>query len=298
MKALQEHYTELLKLSRMYLLQEYALNDRLLADKETYNYFCDFARKNPTNVVQSKKIQPSIPAASIPKSSLPETVVPAKAKLNSSNPLTAQSLTKAEPAPNRVPVVVNEEPILIKEPKEKAGSIFVPELPPSAEAVDLSEIRKILTQKHPSIHFLDAIPSDSEAKKKAKLWEQEQLSQIIILMFNEGLKHKHFLENLCMAVEVYGWNIKIVNGEDVEKNKKWETVLNSKKLKLVLATNKDIERFVNLKKLYREPIESGKPCTLAGTPVLLIAEPAAYVSEPQLKPMLWKDLKELLAKIS
>lgn len=298
MKSLQDQYTELLKLTRTYLLQEHALNDRLFADRETYNYFCNFvARKNSPAAVQFNQSPSSIPAVPILKPSIPKTEVPIKAKTKS-NVSAAPALAKEEPSPSPVSGPVSPEPAAKKEPEVKTGSIFVPELPSSVEAVDVSEIRKILLQKHPSIHFIDAIPSDMEARKKARLWEQEQLSQILILKFEEGLKYKHFLENLCLAIEIYGWRIKIVNGVDVEKGKKWDAILSSKSLQLVLAASKDIEGSVHLKKLCREPIESGKQHTLAGIPMLLMADPAAYMAEPQLKPILWRALKELLAKIS
>ncbi|MBA3814926.1 MAG: hypothetical protein H0X29_00070 [Parachlamydiaceae bacterium] len=304
----QDQYIELLKLTRVYLQQEYNMNDRLLADGETYTYFREFvAQKAALNSSRSKSslssppIPPPIPLPSpiapviTPLAAIPPIHAPPKKEL----PL--EKLKNEEPAIK--PALVdnissfNPEPGSKAESNVKTRSIFVRELPSALETVDLSDLRKIMAEKVSSVRFSDAIPSDNEAKKKASDWEQDQLSQVIILIFNESPRHMFFLENLRFALEVQGWSARIAKGTEVEKSKGWGSLFASNALHLIVATSGDIEASVELKKLYRETSHSAQ-YTLGGVPLLLLADPAIYIAEPNLKPVLWKSLKELLAKPS
>lgn len=303
-----DQYTELLGLTRRYLLQEHNLNDKLLADSETYTYFRNFVAnrippKSPPAMISSAPIRTTaIPITMVPPTHIPtvdaisainlETAI---ARVASAVPIVPiPSVEKEASLPHSLPAVSK----LKDEPEVKAGTMFVPEPSSSVAvgAVDVSEIRKIL-EKHTSIRFFDVIPSDAEAKKKARNWEQEQLTQVLIVTFNDSPRHNNFLENLRFAIEGQGWSAKVAKGMDVEKNKTWSALLASKTLHLVIATSGDIETSAELKKLCRETAQPAKH-TLGGIPLLLLADPATYMMDPHLKQLLWKSLKELLVRTS
>lgn len=318
MSVLKKEYNDLLKLTREYLLQEHSLSDRILADSESYTYFRDFVAKRATSAPRPTKslssvaipqapihsVSHSVPAIPMPftevevrQNNLPftnnsKTVEVEREVLKTSVSLVTNSTISGE-SPEPSASKVHLEKGVKVETQVKAGMKFVPEASSTIDKVDVSEVRKILSEKYPSLKFTDAIPSDAEAKKKARNWEHEQLTQILILSFNDSPRHNNFLENLRFAIEVQGWSARVAKGIGIENNKKWNPVLAAKGLCLVVASSSDIEACSELKKLYRESTHSEK-ATLAGIPLLLLADPSTYIYEPNLKSILWKNLKEKL----
>jgi hypothetical protein len=335
MNILQDQYAELVRLTRRFILQEHNLKDRLLAEAETYTYFRNYAAKKVhASSVQEPSI--TLPSAikslnTTQATTSSTTGSPSCVQITNSNPEpNTLNLVKEKPLPPLLPEKRSNLPSLngsdsnsfsskANESKEdnsknivpskaasldgnldvkaeSKGNAFVPEAYSSAGPVDVSEVRKIL-EKHTSIHFLDVIPSDIEAKKKARSWEEARLVEVLILTFKDSLKHHTFLENLRFAIETLGWNAKIVKGADVENNKKWGSLLGSKSLHLIVATSDDIKTSSELKKLYREDALLSKH-TLGGVPLLLLADPMVYMAEPQQKQLLWNSVKESLIRPS
>lgn len=312
--SVTEQYVELLKLTQQYLLQEHTLSDKLLADSETYSYFRNFAAKRMAPKASSPHISPaSAPSLPLRAHTTQTTLPPAElppAKMDipkNAAPAVDTKLVTSLPSNLNGPIEMSPSSVSVSKPKGEvvpkaerevlAGNVFIPEPPTSpAEAVDVSEIRKIL-QQNTSFRLIDTIPSDAEAKKKARLWEQEQLVQVLIICINESRNTHSFLENVRYAIEVYGLNTKLVTGKEIEKHKKWESLLASKSLRLVIASGGDIETSSELRRLYQEKTHfSGG--TLGKVPLFLLAEPATYMKDPHLKEILWKSIKEQLVSSS
>lgn len=314
MKALHDKYIELLHSTRTYLLQEYKLNQRILADGETYTYFRNIAiQKNGSKADPQGKLPSSNPvAASLEKSQAIRThdlKPPSITKPPPSQPVQdvipklkdkevlSPKLPHSQDAVVPVPNPTGKEKVLKTEPSEmKKGLLFVPESPLPFNETDLGEIRKIVLERHPTVNFLNTIPSDAEAKKKARHWEQQQLTHVLILLGNSGLKYDRFFENLRFAINIHGWQAILTREVEIEKKKGWDELLLSKHLRLIIAIESDIISSPELNKLCRKS-DNHINHSLREIPLLLLGHPETYLKEPQNKAALWKTLQEFFANV-
>lgn len=274
-----ESFTELLDLTKRYLLQEYSISDRLFSEKETYDYFRAYALQNKkaehAGQVKGNQAVPVCPkVANVP------------------------SVPKVPPVANvpPVPKVANVPPterIKKEENVETSQTSQRPELkleqPAAAQAADFTELRKIIREKLPQVHLLDHLPDDTEAKALAAGWAKEkQAAQILILSFDEPPKHQLFLANIAKALQMFGFHAIVTNGLKIENK-----ILQSKELKLIVASSAGFYNLPELQKHHREDTRQGRHY-IGDQQLLLLSDIGFYLKEPGLKPSLWKALKELL----
>lgn len=305
MISIKQRYTELIALAQLHLLQEYAISDRLYAEKETYAYFRSQAARQATPSPSSRQVSTQIPAASpITKASTTApTPPPPKAKDSIATANELEKIPVTIEQPKAIPASIEkkapfssipQEVSKTKGAKEIEKSSFALEMPPAAEEVDLNDIRKIISERVPHLKLIDDIPKDTEAKKNAALWQNKQpVPQVMILSFDETLKQKVFLDDLCFALEIYGIHAKIFSTYKIEQEKGWEPILKTQELRLVIANSHGIHGFPELMKHYREVPRQARHY-LQNIPLFLLSDLSFYFKEPALKLSLWKALQGIL----
>lgn len=287
MTNLKQEFAELLSLTRLHLLQDFSRDEWLTTDPETFTIFKQHALQQKKNV-QPKQIPqpptvkqyapppPPIASPQQPKpipSSAP--LLPPKAKLG---PKPLPSLTNIQSAPPE------------KKPPTKDTSAFALEKMPLPSPVDFTDVQKIIREKLPNIQVVDEIPNDSEAKRISNSWQQaSSIPSVLVITFNESAKEITFLQNLTNAINDRLAPATLMSTQHVEVTFGWEKMLNSKELRLIIASTHGLNAHTELMKEYREVQKQAK-FFLRKVPLCLLSDISLYLKEPKLKIPLWNSV--------
>lgn len=277
MNLLKEEYAELIALTQLYLLREYSLNDKQVADPQTYAFFKQIL---PKEVIPRSPVQPPI----VKQAAKPTMTLPP------SSPSPPPSLPPVEPPPEPTkPEPQPEKPIAASTNIKKSYLIALEPLL-NSNPLDCKEIKQIFKEQLPQHPILEEIPSDQAAKKIKQAWQIEQnIPPIIILSFNEQEKSRAFLHAMADAISRHLAPARVLSGPQIEKEKKWDVILKAKDLRLVIASDYGLYLLPELMKCYKETPKQAKHY-LYQTPLLLLSDLTLYLKEPQLKPLLWKAI--------
>ena len=93
---------------------------------------------------------------------------------------------------------------------------------------------------------------------------------IAILLFHQ--EDLPFIKKLANAIQTRLCPVKIFDGQKLEKEKSWETLLSDKGISLLLTQREEL------------------PAPLSSLPKIVLAQATTYQNNPQEKKMLWKTL--------
>ena len=147
-------------------------------------------------------------------------------------------------------------------------------------------VRKVL----PEIPYIQDIPTDQQAKIIAENWKyHSQISPFIILYNSKNQKEKTFLENLAKALSVYFVPTKVIFANEIEKENRWEVILDPSVLKFIIAPDDQIWDLPHMMSHYSE--NTAKSLVfLDEVPLFLIRNLSMYFQDPTLKSSLWKAI--------
>jgi len=159
---------------------------------------------------------------------------------------------------------------------------------------DYEKIHDSFRELFPNLPVTAQIPEDADARKIGNRWKKETFEpEIVILSFNEPLQSKTFLGNLAQAIHLHLGPTAIYPAHVIEQKDKWEHLLKTKKLKMIITTDFGMYSLPKLMRYYKEsPNKSLR--YLGDIPVLLITDPVVYFKQPSLKSSLWRALISLL----
>ncbi len=186
------------------------------------------------------------------------------------------------PLPQATPKKV-EEPQPTREPLHLQ--------PLEAPLVEKAEaLRELLTKIAPDFALRETPPDDTGAQRIRNHWKEEtQAAAVVLLSFGETEKELLFYKNIAQAINQSLMPAKLVDGRRLEKEKKWDSFLESSQLKWILVSQDQLKKGMDLLRHYREnPATSEK--FLGQASLLLIAPPATYFKQPGLKRTLWETL--------
>lgn len=277
-------FAELITMTRMHLLQEFQISDRIDADPETYLHFKQHA-------LQQKKPQPTSPAPTAP---IPLKHVPIKAHTSSpvlpSNPVEKKPIVKTPETIQQIPT--SPEPIKTS-PKEPKGPF---QLEPFAQPIeaDFNDLKKIIAERYPNQPLKDKLPCDAHAKAIKDEWQKEILiPSVLILSFTDLPQHLDFLNSLAMAIGKQLAPASVFSADRLENDKGWESILSKDSLRLIIASGHSLNSNKELMKHHREAPKEAKHY-LGKIPLFLLADISVYIKNPRLKIPLWADLKKTL----
>lgn len=285
MNTLKEDYAELVALTQLFLLREFSIKDKQVTDPQTYAFFKHIL---PKEAIQRPSVQtPPVKTNDVKSTaSLPP-------------PKSPPSPQPSPPQPSLPPVEPPPEPIKVESLPEKAIAIstgskkgYVINLEPLSPPVplDCKDIKQIFKEQLIHYPISEEIPSDQIAKKIKNSWQIEQnIPPIIILSFNEQEKSRAFLQAIADAISQHLAPARVLSGPQIEKEKKWDIVLKTKGLRLVIASDYGLYLLPELMKCYKETPKQAKHY-LYQTPLLLLSDLTLYLKQPQLKPLLWKAI--------
>ncbi|HSX38246.1 MAG TPA: hypothetical protein VLE95_05385 [Chlamydiales bacterium] len=151
-------------------------------------------------------------------------------------------------------------------------------------------MRPFFEKNLPELVLIDPIPDDRIARQIANRWKtKNQAAPISILTSGELPKHKIFLSEIALALDVFCSPAKLIEAEAIEKENGWKLFLSSDHLKLILICDSTLWQLASLRQFYKENPAMGNR-VLGSTPVFLLPDLSLYLKDPLLKRSLWNNL--------
>lgn len=205
-----------------------------------------------------------------------------------------KSLKKPLPAP-KAPPKEPEKPMQAEPVKPKAPLTH----PVEIEVVEDSfeDVRKKIKEVGLQIEHIEKILDDTHAEAMAHHWKyQSKICPILILFHNCSEHEKMFLKNLASALSVYFPKANALDVSEIEKEDKWDLILDPKIVTFIMAPDDQIWDLPKLMKTYKE-IPSQSTHTLKDIPLFLIPNLKMYFQNPSLKGSLWKALCQKISPL-
>jgi hypothetical protein len=294
MNNLKERYSDLVSLTQVFIQKEYATKQTTIASPAGYAFFANRPKRQPmsraaTSSFLKKPLQASFPDPQIP--------TPAPNPNEPTPPLppitpTPEPIT---PSPSPAPTTPSPDPQI--EPiqnkaygiSNKKGFVLEPLNPPPAYQMDI-DFKEVINKKYPGLPIYDAIPDDRVASKIKNTWQKENvIPPVIILTFNQDEQHTLFLKNVAKAISLRLAPARVISGLKVEAEKKWDKLIESPDIQMIIACDYGFFMQPGLKKHYREDSKQGKHF-LGNKPLLLLSDLNLYLQQPQLKALLWQAI--------
>lgn len=260
MTSLRDHFRQLLSLTQLYLLQNYALSEKVVTNLEICNIF----RKH---VILSKKTKP-------------------------------QPLPPPPPAPKR-PITVSEKlkpPHIQRKraalPKEQSKPLAKPLSPSISRSKDrlsvidqdFSDLKTIIKTQFPHLEVSDKIPSDEQGVTEGSKWKQnEEYPPVVLIAFERIPSTLCFLQNITHAINEHIAKAKLLFADEMNEND-WEKISTTKELKFIIAEEQAIKR--------HHPLNNSPHKGRQLIPLLPLSE---YLHSEQNKRALWDLLKKRIS---
>lgn len=143
-----------------------------------------------------------------------------------------------------------------------------------------------LSHHFPELAHVDRPPDDANARENSALWKKSKIgASVIIFSFGKKEEELLYLKNLAKAIHTRLKPTKILDGNALEKEKRWETLFLVNSFDLILVPEHGFLQSAELKNLVQEPSFSSKTALLLLTPALM-----------QEKAALWKKICQILQK--
>ncbi len=189
-----------------------------------------------------------------------------------------------------------QAPLPTKLPPANAEVVFE-KIAPAARGKDLStqEVLGKIRKTFSYMEIEETPPSDEIGRLKANLW-REELKPVDVFLFHfaEDQESDGLMQNLSAAITRDLLPCKIWKVALWEKKFSWETFFHLYHPKLIISSPA-LLRHGSLLKFYRENLSSSEKF-LSQCPLLLTAPLTTYLTSPEQKKTLWKDLCLMLKK--
>lgn len=324
MNSIKQCYSELLSLTQLFILREYALKDFSVVDPAVLPFFQKKMNKlnlpsSHTNTQLLSKTQPSPQNGKVQVQ--PKIMLPLQTPSQSSQSQTHQTQPPSSQPPQQ-PSQQPQPPQLLQfdQIRLKPEPLMAPPAPPQTKSLHPSpqtpdkhthfkkskqfslepwtgipahnteEFWKIGQTLFPDWKLCETIPSDAIAQKNKNAWLKNQdILPVLILSFNDNEQQLAFLKNIAHAISLRLAPARVLSAPKLEKENSWTTILNSPQLRLVIANDYGLYLQPALMNFYREVPQQNKHF-LNQTPLLLLSDLSLYLKEPQLKPLLWRAI--------
>ena len=262
MSSIYDEYAILQSMIKLYLLQEYSSDARIIASAENYDYFKNYA-------VQKKK--PALPKQNpIPSVQLPKTTPP---------PPQIDSIQKKEDV--KLPASAQSEPLVQAEKITSNMTTFIGgklgfELNPLGAAVeiDLTNIRKRFVENFPGHPVIETISAERVSDSTP------QNVKVVVTAFSEEPTHLTFLNNLSKAINDSLCSAAMIQSYDIKP------ILESSELRILIAQENELMAHAYLS----QHIEKLRQKNVV---IIFLSPIEDYLSTPKLKVQLWHKIKNL-----
>ncbi|MFI0434282.1 MAG: hypothetical protein ACH350_00965 [Parachlamydiaceae bacterium] len=302
MTPLKDRYTELIHLTRLFLIREHPLAEIRSVDPAIFDVFNEKRSRSsdispphaphplpffkPAQTQEMKRATPPLSPSSLPLKPIENRPLERTAELikHKANPPAIDHQKPASATPPPYSQSTGD-----KEKEEKKRGFHLDPLPIAVEQKNVEEW-KLYGSLFPDWVLPQSIPSDEIAVRNKKRWlKTEETCPVLILSFDDGDPQLAFLKNIARAISLRLAPARVISAPRIEKTNGWEALINSSSLRLIIAGDYALYLHPKLIQFYREEPQQGKHF-LHNTPLLLLSDLALYLKEPQLKPLLWRAI--------
>jgi hypothetical protein len=159
-------------------------------------------------------------------------------------------------------------------------------------------IHHLINQALPHIIIKTEIPQDTLAKQKASAWKNPYSSATVVILFFDEVDQKLLLlQKLKDAIDSTLAPAILLEGRSLEKEQKWEALLNMQNIRLILSPPFEFWQKTTLASFYHKDPSSNSHF-LQNTPLLLMEPAENYLTNPDIKRKLWKTLTLQLSSLT
>jgi hypothetical protein len=304
MTPIQKRYAELLSLTQLFLLREYALTEVNIVDPTAFA-FLRTKMKSSQPLNRLKKMEDSPLPNTMPRSQptqMPVRAITSPPSPDYHPPEAPPSPPPPTPSPSPKPpesITPNPDippiPDKIERSKQASKGLALMPLGESSHSHTPHEFWKIFPLIFPALPLRESIPSDSYAKKVKDAWLKDQaMTPVIILAFQDEEPQLTFLKNIAHAISLHLAPARVLSVPKSEKENSWENILKLPTLRLIIASDYGLYLQPGLMKFYSENVQQGKHF-LNQVPLLLLSDLSFYLKDPQLKSLLWRAIRNEFA---
>lgn len=205
-----------------------------------------------------------------------------------------EGVAKPQLEPNAsLPSPSKETPAAAKESAISPQPALKTPAPPAIKPSE--EIVKTLRKIAPALHISDQVPDDHTAKQISSAWK-EKLSgiDVVLIALNNIPDTIELMKNLAKAIQKDLRNVKLMSGDRLEQEKRWDPFFQTNTFRLIIASS-GMEHYPELLKHYKAlPAQQSE--FLADIPLIVLEHPSAYTESPNKKVSLWKSLCLMLKR--
>lgn len=186
-------------------------------------------------------------------------------------------------------------PIQVKNPETShvvpAKSIQGFQIEPLKESspLDVKEFASIIKAQAPNYPIRDDVPDDAVAKVIKDQWKtRHQMPAVVILSFDEKEEAFELLKNITEAITARLAPARVLPGFRIDKENKWEPLLNSPELRLIIANGQSVKSIPGLMKFCEEI--AGESLTKIHRTTFISIDAGHCIKDPQQKRILWQSI--------
>jgi hypothetical protein len=301
---LQKEYLEILSLTRELVSQEYLSKEivTVTSQPEVHSYFKEFSStlkktiSQPAQFIQphyaSSKTQPT-PQSSTPSAPI-EKVVTQTPAVTPPQSLAPQSKITKRIISNPPNPKVNDQKeveVLSKSIPPGKTKFHLEKLGQPVE-LDLKEFPALMQSHFPNYPIRSTIPVPKIISKPI-IQNKNSISPVVILSFYEDLESQTFLKNVAQAIQDKLLPAMVFSALRIEREKKWESLLQSTTLQLIIIPSHRIPQLPLLQNQYH--LQEGR---IGSVPIISIADPSEYLKSPSLKSELWQTITRAVKSLN
>lgn len=276
----QKEYLEILTLTRQFLGQECSPNELIVSQPDSYAYFKKIAQ--PSKKVESHVTQ--TPHLSTQPCPLPEKkiVPPPQTQPKASEKRDKLTESSAPPSKDK------------KEPENLSKSIsptktgFQLEKLGQPTELDVKEFATHMQSNFPNYPIRSTIPRP-KIESKAMNPTKSSVPPVVILSFYQDEESQAFLKNVAQAIQNKFLSATVFPALRIEQEKKWEALLQSPSLRLIIVPTYRIHELPLLQGYYNAELNR-----IHTTPIIPISDPMEYLKSSSLKSQLWQAITQAL----
>lgn len=157
------------------------------------------------------------------------------------------------------------------------------------------EMWKILKKIVPNISLSDQAPDDQIAKQVASAWKEKLPdTDVVLLVLNTLPDTVELMKNLAKAIQKDLGTVKLMTGDRLEQEKRWDLFFQKNTFRLILASP-GIQQYPELLKHYRM-LPAQQTAFLGNIPLVVLEPASSYKDSADKKLSLWKTLCLMLKR--
>lgn len=252
-------YADLVLMANQYIRNELQSKDTVTLTPKDFRFFNEYTPKQASAPIQTQKPIPQ------------------------NKPLPPPKIIAAPPKQESGIKVSVEEP----KPVDISQQVDAIPAPPINDSKEFSQLLKT---HFPSYSLVDKTPDDKVAKEnKIPIKSSRMLPGVVILSFYDDIASQSFLKSVAEAIDKRFMPSSVFSAYRIEQENKWETLLSSAQVKLILAPLHKIKELPRLMP-YLHEIPGDTKYLLKEIPVIPLLDPSQYQKDTKRKSLLWESI--------